>query len=496
MKLRLFFTLCAASFFWAACSGDDAQTRQPARADAAQSGGEGQNRGSLRALEENAADPLSLLRVPLGPQDAVLLVRNANLGFDPHEEQIIVYKKNNDTQDRIRVMVAHYDNVRDSYVVAWQTVTNVTNSSSFSLELIDLLGDHVPELLISGRNSKGEESFEVFRKTLPPQGFGIYYTRIAAVSSAGNIRVEEKKRSEAYGLLQRNDESFPIVVFEKDPASANINDLIKTSWHWNHQEAVYSRGRTEKIAGQAIAEKQLAELFSRGEREFEAFLDGPWYRVDGDAAAPGAGDIIHFDRAGRQVIFFSTGMQQIFLWKTSYRTIYRGIYLSCVNEAISTITAQLSISVSGMDSLELLVKGEEGWDGQYRRIGKELQASYISAGQKKAELSPLSLSGLYRGDNGTEIYFSSPRFTMQENGREISGGYVIFGFEGDILQLKALKDNGLVDSVRIYKLTYQEEKQGRQVLRSILLQPAELRSTGVRVKATGEIRLQQISETS
>jgi hypothetical protein len=187
-------------------------------------------------------------------------------------------------------------------------------------------------------------------------------------------------------------------------------------------------------------------------------------------------------------------MQQIFLWHTSYRTIYRSIYLNCVNESISNITTQLSISVSGMNSFDLVVKGEEGWDGQYRRLGKELQSVFISAGHKKVELSPVSLSGLYRGEGGVEIYFSSPRFTMRENGRESSGGYVVYGFDGEILELKILKNNGLVDSVRTYKLTYQEEKQGNQVLRNLLLQPAEVRSTGVQVKARGELRLQQITE--
>jgi hypothetical protein len=444
-------------------------------------------------LEDRISDPLSQLRIPMGSEDIVLNALNANLDIDQLEEQIIVFKKRSDPEDRVRILVADFDNVRGSYVVAWQSATRVTNSRSFSIELIDLLGDHVPEILCYGHNSKGERTLDAFRKILPPQGFGVYYTQIALLSSTGSIEVEGRPRTEAYRLLQRNDESFSLVVYEKDPSSANINDLVKTSWFWNRQEGVYKKGTTEKIAGQAIAEKQLAELFSKGEREFEAFLDGPWYRADG-AEGSGPGDIIQFDTAGRRVIFFSAGMQQIFLWQTSYRTIYRSIYLNCVNESISNITMQLSISVSGMNGFDLVVKGEEGWDGQYRRLGKELQSAFISAGRKKVELSPISLSGLYRGEGGMEIYFSSPRFTMRENGRESSGGYVVYGFDGEVLEMKIVKNNGLVDSVRTYKLIYQEEKQGAQIVRNLLLQPAEVRSTGVQVKARGEIRLQQITE--
>ncbi|MDR1932063.1 MAG: pallilysin-related adhesin [Spirochaetales bacterium] len=489
MKFCCVIVLCAALGL-PGCS-DTEEAKGPA---AAQNGFPGRAQDVSLPLEDRIQDPLSLLRIPMGSEDITLQVVNANLDIDQLEEQIIVFKKRSDPEDRIRLMVADFDNVRASFVVAWQTETTGTNSNSFSLELIDLLGDHVPEILCFGRNSRGEQTLDVFRKTLPPQGFGIYYKQIAALSSAGSIEVEQKPRSEAYRLLQRNDESFPLVVYEKDPSSANINDLIKISWFWNHQDASFRKGKTEKIAGQAIAEKQLAELFSRGAEEFEVFLDGPWYRAGGDSQSASLGGIIQFDVKNRRVIFFTAGMQQIFLWQSSYRTIYRGIYLSCTNESISNITTQLSVSILGMNNFELTVKGEEGWDGQYRRLGQELQTAFISAGQKKVSLSPVNLSGLYRNESGMEIYFSSPRFTMRENGKESAGGYVVYSFDGDILEMKALKNNGLVDSVKTFRISYQEEKQGKQILRNLLLQPAEVRSTGVHVKALGEIRLQQIAE--
>jgi hypothetical protein len=445
-------------------------------------------------LEERMNDPISQLRIPMGSEDITLQTLNANLDIDQLEEQIVVFKKRNDPEDRIRILVADFDNVRASYVVAWQIATNGTNSQSFSLELVDLLGDHVPEILCYGRNNKGEQTLDVYRKSLPPQGFGIYYRQIAALSSTGAIEVEGKTRTEAYRLLQRNDESFPLLVYSKDPSSANINDLIKSTWYWNHQDGIYRQAKTEKIAGQAIVEKRLAELFSKGVDEFENFLDGPWYRTGGDSQNVSSGEIIQFDFKNRRITFFSSGMQQIFLIQNSYRTIYRGIFINCVNESISNITIQFSISITGMDSFDLAVKGEESWDGQYRRLGQDLQTSFISGGQKKIQLSTVDLAGLYRNENGMEIYFSSPRFTMSENGAKTFGGFVVYAFDGLILELKILKNNGIVDSVKTYKLTCTEEKQGKQVLRNLLLQPAEVRSTGVQVKALGEIRLQQIAE--
>jgi hypothetical protein len=494
MKYAFICALCFICLHLPGCS--DSETLPGRKAEDRGAAGSGLRTAldNSPPMQERMDDPVSQPRIPMSSEDITLQTLNANLDIDQLEEQIIIFKKRSDPEDRIRILVADFDNVRASYVAAWQAQTSGTNSQSFSLELIDLLGDHVPEILCYGRDSGGEQTLDVYRKTLPPQGLGIYYTQIAALASTGTIEVGGNSRSEAYRLLQRNDESFPLFVSEKDPASANINDLIKISWYWNHQDGVYKKAKTEKIAGKAIAEKQLAELFSRGVEDFEQFLDGPWYIAQSGEKTEFSGQIIIFDVKNRRVIFFIPGMQQTFLWQSSYRTIYRGIYLNCTNELISNITSQLSISVTGMDSFDLTVKGEEGWDGQYRRPGPDLQSTLISADRKKVQISGVSLSGLYKNDNGVEIYFSSPRFTMKENGVETSGGFVVYTFDDDILELKTLKNNGLVDSVRTFRLGYSEERQGKQILRNLLLQPAEARSTGIQVRAVGEIRLQQISE--
>ncbi|MDR2589184.1 MAG: pallilysin-related adhesin [Spirochaetales bacterium] len=476
--------LIFASFLLAACAGENRAENQkasvPPRAASSPAA------GSFLS-DDPLSGPLSQIRIPLAEEFLPLQVVNANLDIDQMEEQIIVFKKKNDPEDKIRIIVADFDNVRNAYVPAWETETRATNARSFSLELVDLLGDHIPEVLCFGRGRRGEETLDVFRKTLPPQGFGIYYTRIAALSSAGNIEVEQKPRSEAYRLLQRNDESFSLAVYENDTSSENINDLLKVSWFWSHEKGAYIQGKRERLAGQTIAEKRLAELFAKGVEEFEVFLGGFWYRTE-------SGEIIQFDVKERRIIFFNGSMEEIFLWQSSYRTIYRGMYLNCANESLPYITKQLSVSVSGMDSFELAVKGEEGWDGQYKRLTGEMQASYLTSKFQGTALEPVRLSGLYKNENGMEIYFSPPRFTMKENGSESSGGYAVYSFHGLILEMKFLKNNGRVDFQRTYRLTLNEEKQGRQILRTLFLQPAELKASGVDVKALGEIRLQQIVE--
>ncbi len=447
------------------------------------------------SLEQRVNSLLSQVRVPMSPDDYLLNVLNENLDIDQLDEQIVVFKKKNDPEDRIRLLVADFDNVRNSYVVSWQGETQGTNNRSFNVEIMDLLGDHILEILCFGRNNRGEQTLDVFRKTPSPQGFGVYYSPIASIASQGSIVVEERPRSEAYLLLQKNDESFPLAVYDKDPDSENINDLRKTTHYWSYQDGRYKAGKTEKLAGQGRVEKRLADLFSRDAEGFESFLSGPWYRTRG-AGKAGPGEIIHFDPQNRRIVFYNGEIQEIFLWQTSYRTIYKGLYINCVNEAIGNITKQLSVSVTGLDEFDLVLKGGEGWEGQYKRLGKDLQAATLASRGDGVRLSTLELSGLYRNENGVEVYFTPPRFTMRENGREFSGGFALYSFDGEIMEMKILKENGIVDSTRTYRLLFQEERQGNRILRNLTLQPARVTGRGVEIRTSGgpPLRLQQITE--
>ena len=450
-------------------------------------------------LEQRVNDLLSQTRIPLSSEYHLLQVINVNLDIDQIEEQIIIFKKKNDPSDRIKLMVVDFDNVRNTYIVTWQGETQGTNNRAFTVFLQDLIGDHVISILCYGRNNKGEQTLDVFRKTPSPNGLGLYYNSIVSIASNGSIEVEDRQRSEAYQLLQKNDESFAIIVYSRDPDSTNISDLIKTTHYWNPQENRYIPAKHDKIPGQIVAEKQIAELFNKESEEFEKFLSGPWFLTsssDSTGKPRNTGEIIHFDPKLRKITFYKGEIQEVFNWSNSYRTIYRGLYINCTNEAISSITKQISISVSGTDSFDMQVRGGEGWDGQYKRLNKDLQYAYLSSRKAGVKLSTVQLAGLFKGENGTELYFSAPNFTLRESNKELSGGYAIYSFSGDILELKVIKENGLVDSSRTYRILLQEETKGKRTIRNLILQPALVNYKSVDVKSVGSLRFQQIVDSS
>lgn len=446
------------------------------------------------SLEQTVSRMNSQTRISMNPDDYILQVIDGNLDIDQIEEQVIVFKKKNDPEDRIRVLVADFDNVRNIYIPAWQGETQGTNTRTFTIYLQDLVGDHIQEMLCFGRNNKGEQTLDVFRKAPSPHGLGIYYIPILSLFSDGSIEVDERARSESYQLLQRSDESFSVSSYQRDPDSKNIMDIVKSTYYWSHQENKYVFGKTEKIPGQVVAEKQLADLFAKDSDGFESYLNGPWYRTSSEKQreSGSSGEIMYFDSRNRRISFYNGEIQESLVWMSSYRTIYRGLFINCSNEAISSITKQLSISVTGMDTLDLQIKGGEGWDGQYKRLGKDLQNAYLTAKKKAATLSPIDLNGLYRNESGLEIYFSSPNLTLRENGKELSGGYVVYNLGENILEMKIMKNSGLVDSERTYRLQFTEQIQGPKIVRDIVLQPAVVTISGMDTKPGQSLKLQQI----
>ncbi|MCX7787590.1 MAG: pallilysin-related adhesin [Spirochaetes bacterium] len=439
----------------------------------------------------------SRILVSLQPDDYVIQVLDTNLDIDQLDEQIIVFKKKNDPEDRIQILVVDFDTVRNTYVPVWIGKTLATNNRNFTLYTADILGDHVPEIVCMGRNNKGEQSLDIFRKTLPPQGLGLYYTSIFSLTSNGSIEIQEQPRSEAYRLLQKNDPSFLIFVFTRDPDSSNFMDLIKYTYYWNQREQRYVLGGQEKVPGQIQAEKQLAELFAKDAEAFEQFLSGPWYRISTDAKNPPANlqqEMVYFDPLTRRIVFYNKEMQEILVWRSSYRTIYRGLYINAHNEAIPSIQKQISISVLGMDTVEIQVRSiDDTWSSTYKKLSKELQNLYISSRNPKVALFPIQIEGTFKNELGTELVFQGNSFVLLEKEKKYSGVFIVYSFQDQtILELKALKSNGLLEFLRSYSMVLKEEKKGSQILRTLILTPVNVRASKVTVQSGEVIRLFQI----
>jgi len=447
---------------------------------------------SIRTRDESTD-----VKVTLSPDYVVSQVLDLNLDVDETDEQIIVYKKRDDAEDLIRILVADFDTVRNSYVPSWEGKTVANNVRTFAVYTNDLIGDHNLEIVCFGMNNAGEQTLDVFRRTSSPTGLRLYYTNIGSFTSDASIEIEQQERSSAYESAQTTGQSFPIAVYSRDPKSDNVLDLIKTTYFFRQQENRYVRGRVENIPGARIEEAQLSRLFNSEADAFEDFLSGPWYRSTGPDAAQGSQEIAFFNPQERKIDFYQGDTQESYDWINSYKTIYRngpGLWINMQNETLATIRRQASVSVLSIDSIAITVEGSETWNGTYRKLTRSLQRSLINKDRHAATLSDVTLNGLYRNDSGTEIFFSPPRFTMREKGKELSGGFSIYKVRDNVLELKILSANGLVEETRTYVLKYSEEKNADRIVRRIVLTPAAVHVDGVEVINSDTITLEQIEE--
>lgn len=439
-------------------------------------------------------------RIPIDEDMLPVQFVDVNLDTDQAEEQIIGFKRHGDQSDRIHLIVADFDTIRNAYVLSWEGLTGATNVRTFAVYTYDLIGDHTLEIAAFGMNNDGMQTLDVFRRDRGSGRLGVSYRQVLSVSTGASIEINELERSPEYKSLQQNGRSWPIVVYSPDPESENPADLIRTTYFWRVSENRYVPGPEEQIPAGQVEEEQLKELYDGDAERFERYLEGPWYRAtggEGSNESPGAPELVHFSRSEESISFFREGAQERFDWLNSYKTMYRdgpGVWMNVRNEALENVRRQVSVSALGYDTIFVSVDGEEYWNGSYRRLSENLQRSIVRERRSGARLSDLTLSGLYRNDSNQEILFSSPRFVMRDNEEEVAGGYAIFELEQTILELKIVDDSGLTQRRRTFVVEFEEEEGSERIVRRITLTPARVRSDSIEFTEGRALRLEQVEE--
>ncbi|MFW6260542.1 MAG: pallilysin-related adhesin [Spirochaetota bacterium] len=443
---------------------------------------------SERSEENRDSDPELKVRLP--PEYIPSQAITANLDLDETDEQIIVFKRRDDPDDLIRLLVVSFDPIRNSWVRAWEGVTAATSVRSFSVYTDDLIGDHEQELVAFGINNDGEQTLDVFRRTNDALGLGLSFAPILSITADVTIEVDEVPRSEAYEAMETvSAPSFPIIAERRDLESENVFDTVQTTYFWDYASRRYVPGRVESISGEAIEDSRLRDLFAGDEEDFEQFLSGPWYR------SSGAGEIqmAFFGPRDRTIVFHSGYLQQSFIWDNSTTTVYgRGVSLFVTNESIRTVKKLVNVSVGDLNEITVSMQGSEGLDGTYERLTGSLQAAVLES-DERVRLSPIDLSGLYRSDSGVEIFFSDPQFTYREGSDRRLGGYALYELGDDlVLSMKFVDENRLPTDHRDYRAVFDESREGDRIVRRLELAPGEIGIAGFDEMAGTELVLEQI----
>lgn len=447
-------------------------------------------------------------RVRLSDEFVLLSTFDVNLDIDEPDEQIIVVKNREDPSDRIRLLIADYDTLRNAYRITWEGMTHATGVRSFSVQVTDVVGDHQDEIVAVGTDNEGNQTTDIFRRREASVGAsGLAYRQIFGGVADGSIEIVEERRSDAYRTLQSAGESFPIITFRRNEETDNPLDLIRTEYRWSAEHELYVMTVSEEVSGGEVEQEQLRELYDADVETMEQFLQGPWFRSTGpDIGA--AVELALFDHAEQELTLFHRDTQERYDWLNSYKTLYDGgpgLWINTRNQVLRTVRRQLSVVVIGLDSIRITVDGAEYWNGRYQRMTSGIRNSVLK--RYELEEPDFTLRGVFRNENDDEILFEEPHFRFRSSSFVWSGGYNVITLGQPLLELKVIEATGeaLPDGIhRIsdqnggfnarYILDYGEQRSEDRIVRRLTMQPARLTVDGVEPVSGESYVLEQVED--
>lgn len=460
-----------------------------------------ENGNSLIDITVNKKTP----KVTLDSNDFLIDLIDTNLDLDSHDEQILIVKDNSINNSLVRILVADFDNIMNSYSVSWEGITESDNIRSIALSLKDITGDHNLEIICSGTDLNGKETLNIYRRTPSQNGIILNYSEILSLIVDGNIEITESQRTQAYQTGISDGISFPIVVTTTDLDSDNILDLIEETYFWRNQDLKYKLISRDNIPGAEIENNKLRELYRNDRNYFRSFLDGPWMLSSSDNSLSYHNPIVYFDTDTDQVIFSNDDFLEIYIWESSSKTLSNTLQLTCKNDLVPFLDVSIFVKVIDLNTISLRFRdnsirnnrntGNQVWTGNYFKLNPEIQKDLIGEFRSVSNESNVPvLSGYYKSDTGDEFSFNSPNFTLKTGNKLLKGGFYLFDNGHKIAEFKMLDKNNLVENILTYKYDYFEEISEIEIIRTIILIPGELTIKGFIPSGEQFIRYIQIEQ--
>jgi hypothetical protein len=444
-----------------------------------------------KALAAEEASPIN--HVPTLPNEVILNVTSFNVDQEKGEEQVLTVRKTDRTDGRLSIVVADYVEQKKSWVRSWEGDTLSTKLTTFSIQAKDLLGDHNLEIICTGMDDSGEQTIAVFRRSTGSSVF----SEILSLA-ADSIAIGEADRSESYQLGQTNGESWPIFAYSGDKESTNLLDQIKDKYAWDPHRGQYVKIGSERIPGAQVEREIISKVLTGSEKDFESFLQGIWYESGKGPFDPGT-RLIVFDKGSGSISFYKTEAQEVFRWTESHSTRY-GLYVRCQNESVENLVRLMDIELTGSDlvsvrvfeDLQMKMDPEDRWDGSYRKLPQGARDAMAGKGSGLSRPA-VKLEGPYRSRSGAELNFAQPRYSLKSSTTpNESGGFELYSLSGlTVLELIAVRSDGLPSQRRTYKAVYSETRIGKDLVRHLVLSPAKAAIDGLELLQEDDLVLEQ-----
>ena len=395
---------------------------------------------------------------------------------DGADDQINMVKTSNSPY--IVLIVGLYDSKTGVYKRSNYIATPITQLKTFACTSLDVIGNHKNSLVYQGVTDSGKVVLKIFDGNYNKNGEFIL-NLIGDFESDGTIFIQQSPRSEAYELSHSKGASFPVWVYTSEPQSVGKDssrlDQIQTMFEWDEKEGVYVAVKTLRVAGNRVAEKELAKILDGTVETFGNFLDGLWYKTDNSGSNI---RFISFDYPNSEIIFEYDDSEEVYSWLSS--TIRRnGIYFSAVNKSIENLQRRFDISLVSVDEIKIklqddvrmLINESTLWDGNYKKFtSKEPKKEKPT---KESEcIARLIEQGTWEAADDTIIKFAETTYTANGKTSYDAGRFTTNEITGNtLIQFRSVHEvpyfkHSYIPSFQITK-KMERDARGRNVEREV-----------------------------
>lgn len=353
---------------------------------------------------------------------------------------------------------------RFSYHLAWSTDLLATDPDTLLVEVRDVVGDDVPEIVVYGKDG-ALSSAQIFMRRAKTKKAGDdaladLYRPIFSGKDDGSFLLLEQPGEE---------KSFTVQFDGSIPTGSQV--YLSREYHWDPKKKVFTLFQTLEQVKElgwrgSLRTKTVSKLVSEN-------LAGFWQTSD-DPSFDKTLESVSFSSNGKDADFFSGYTVEPFTFEAK-RMSYRSLELTLHSIYVSPYYQYASLVFQNPEKISLSLYFRRGmkpfWTGVYRKV----QRSQLSRQSQQYQVltSPPFISSLrsqFTGDFGISLQFSKGRAYMKlAPGANFSGSYAFFRVSGkDLLEIHSKKGR------RIYSYKYSRSKTKGLLQEVLILRPVTL----------------------
>lgn len=407
--------------------------------------------------------------VPLYTGETLISTLTIDINNDGYDDEVVVVRKTN--SQNLNIVVALMDSETGTYQRLPAIPTEFTRTRTFSYTGMDIAGEHKTALIYQGVNDSGDYVMQIYHCETDKNGESSL-VNIGDFRCDGTVFIQQIERSDSYSLSMSKGEAFSVWVYKSEESensdkeqsnSAGVNqNQIQQEYTWNPVTQKYELAREIRVTAGRLAAKELSRIQDGTIETFASFLNGLWYKTSNTDSNI---RYLFFNYEDKEIVQLYSDIQEVYEWEDS-KLRHNGIYLTAVNADIMNLHRRFDISLVNVDEIKvtirdevnLLIKENTLWDGQYKKMS--LQSAFDTVkNQPIEEFSKQLKKNVWNSsDVMTKISFTDYSYSLEkENSQETENGIYSLQTIGNYIVIQFLSDLDSTVLHETYSLEFGEK---------------------------------------